>query len=67
MADYEGSKGLLCGGSTVLHMAVAKRHHGLVQVLVMAGAPLDAKDNEGNTPLHVACKDPNADLEVSWG
>jgi ankyrin repeat protein len=41
-------------GSTALHLAVRYGHAALVDTLIAAGAPLDARNAEGRTPLHDA-------------
>lgn len=41
------------GGSTALHIAVDTKDEKLVQVLIEAGARVNARDEYGNTPLHV--------------
>ena len=38
------------------HRATANEHTDMVQVLIDAGADIDAKDNDGWSPLHYACK-----------
>lgn len=41
---------------TALHAAVGVSHEDIVNDLLEGGAPLDGKDAEGKTPLHVAAK-----------
>ena len=41
---------------TALHCAVDKGHIYVVQVLIDAGADIEAKDNMGHSPLHLACR-----------
>jgi ankyrin repeat protein len=41
-------------GDTVLHIAAAKGYNRVVELLVQKGANLDAKDNDGRTPLAFA-------------
>ena len=43
-------------GSTSLHYAVLKKHTDVVQVLIAAGADVDANNSLGSTPLHCACE-----------
>ena len=45
-----------CSGArhTVLHVAAANRHRGVVECLVEAGASIEAQNAHGNTPLHSA-------------
>jgi ankyrin repeat protein len=40
--------------NTPMHAAAAGGQHALVELLVRAGAPVDARDGAGNTPLIVA-------------
>jgi ankyrin repeat protein len=40
--------------STALHLAVRYGHDAIVDALIAAGAPLDARNAEGRTPLHDA-------------
>lgn len=39
---------------TALHLAADRRHVGVVRTLVAKGANVDAADDDGNTPLHLA-------------
>jgi ankyrin repeat protein len=39
-----------------LHIAVLRNHPAIVRRLVVAGARLDIRDREGNTPLHLAAR-----------
>ena len=39
-----------------LHIAVLRNHPAIVRRLVIAGARLDVRDREGNTPLHLAAR-----------
>ena len=39
-----------------LHIAVLRNHPAIVRRLVVAGARLDVRDREGNTPLHLAAR-----------
>ena len=48
--NHEGNEAF-----TALHFAVQEGHHDVVEVLIDAGADIDAKINGGRTPLHVAC------------
>ena len=41
---------------TALHLAVFRKHTDVMQVLIDAGADIDAQNNEGRSPLHSACK-----------
>jgi len=41
-------------GITPLHVAVVKSHHQIAIRLIAAGANVNAKDNDNETPLHVA-------------
>ena len=40
---------------TVLHSAAANKETDVAQVLIDAGADIDARDNEGHAPLYFAC------------
>lgn len=39
-----------------MHCACAEEHLDAVEVLIGLGANVDAHDNDGNTPLHVATR-----------
>jgi len=39
-----------------MHYACAEEHLEAVEVLIGLGANVDARDNDGNTPLHVATR-----------
>jgi ankyrin repeat protein len=61
-------------GDTALHGAVAKGYGEVVQLLVKAGAKLDAKNKKGQTPLEIAHRSspfgslkPMADLLIKLG
>ncbi|KAJ6217207.1 hypothetical protein RDWZM_008364 [Blomia tropicalis] len=41
---------------TPLHLAVLKRQMNVIQLLVSRGVSFMFQDNQGNTPLHIACK-----------
>ena len=43
-------------GYTPLHIAVLQNQPAILRRLVVAGARLDARDNEGNTPLHLTAR-----------
>ena len=43
-----------CYNSTALHLAVQQKHSDVVQVLIDAGADIEAKDDEGRSPLLLA-------------
>lgn len=49
-------------GMTVLRMAAEGGHTELVQVLLDAGAAINAADAVGDTPLHLAALEGNASL-----
>ena len=49
---------------TALHTAVFKKHSSVVQVLIDAGADIEAKDEEGRSPLHHACACEVGELEL---
>ena len=46
-------------GRTALHIAVQNGKVNCVKVLVNAGAPLDAKDQRGRTPIDIANESKN--------
>lgn len=46
--------------STPLHEAVKARNLELVELLLSKGALVDSTDNQRMTPLHLACRRPNA-------
>lgn len=49
-------------GNTALHLALASRHTGVVNALLQAGARVTAvSNNNGESPLHVACKENDPD------
>jgi len=39
-----------------MHYACAEEHLEAVEVLIRLGVNVDAQDNDGNTPLHVATR-----------
>ena len=43
-------------GQTVLHLATSGRNPEVLEILLQHGAEIDAKDEAGNTPLHIACR-----------
>jgi ankyrin repeat protein len=56
-ALYEGDGYFdIAPGSTALHVAAWKLRGDLVQLLIERGAPVDAKDGKGRTPLMLAVK-----------
>ena len=46
-----------CRRHTPLHLAVITNQPNVTRYLVCHGARLDAQDVEGNTPLHIACRE----------
>ena len=46
----------LAPGSTALHVAAWRANHDLVKTLIAAGAPVDASDGRGRTPLQLAVR-----------
>ena len=42
---------------TPLHLAVMMRMPDVVRKLMAAGADVDPRDNKGDTPLHIACRE----------
>ena len=56
-ALYEGDGYFdIAKDSTALHVAAWKAHHPTVKFLIERGAPIDAKDGKGRTPLTLAVK-----------
>ena len=45
---------LEAGGSTALHIAVSQGHGNVVRLLLAEGALLDARDDDGATPVEIA-------------
>lgn len=43
-------------GQTALHVAALCSRHHEARLLVVAGATVDARDDAGQTPLHIACR-----------
>ena len=41
---------------TALHIAAQNNHAEVVEVLIDAGADIEAKDEDGSSPLHCACR-----------
>lgn len=56
-ARYE--QGTAFGNQTPLHLAARYAHAKACEVLLDNGAEIEAKDNEGLTPLHTVCKEAN--------
>lgn len=46
----------LVPGATALHVAAWRAHHDVVKTLIAAGAPVNARDSRGRTPLQLAVK-----------
>jgi ankyrin repeat protein len=56
-ALYEGDEYFdIAKDSTALHVAAWKAHHPTMKFLIERGAPIDAKDGKGRTPLALAVK-----------
>ena len=52
-------------GATPLHRAASQGHTDVVRILCEnPKIRIDIKDNEGNTPLHLACEDQNDSLAI---
>lgn len=48
---------LLCAGMAALHEAVLTGNLEVVKLLVKYGADVHQRDEDGWTPLHMACSD----------
>lgn len=55
LSPYLSSRLRESGGWTSLHWAVSVSNHIAIDVLLSAGAYVDATDVKGTTPLHIAC------------
>lgn len=53
-------------GRTPLHYACAKEKQNIVEKLIRDGAPLDAYDHHGLTPLHLAMQEGSDDVIASF-
>jgi len=57
-------------GNTALHMAVHRRQHACVKLLIQAGADVNAQNDDNETPLHMAVfaimmnDQPSSSLEI---
>ena len=49
---------------TALHTAVLEKHSSVVQVLIDAGADIEAKEDKGRSPIHHACACEVGELEL---
>ena len=47
---------------TALHLAAITRQARLTRKLLTSGAQVDARDHNGNTPLHIAAKEGHLDV-----
>ncbi|OJJ94681.1 hypothetical protein ASPACDRAFT_1883919 [Aspergillus aculeatus ATCC 16872] len=54
-ASYYSVNAQDCWGRTPLHLACESNQQELVEMLILAGAQLDIRDFEDQTPLHSAC------------
>ncbi len=57
-AEFEEGDGYwdVAGNSTALHVAAWRAHHGTVKLLIERGAPVNARDQKGRTPLALAVR-----------
>lgn len=56
-AAAEDSCGLVCAGMAALHEAVLTGNLEVVKLLIKYGADVHQRDEDGWTPLHMACSD----------
>ncbi|PRD32516.1 UNVERIFIED_CONTAM: Ankyrin repeat and protein kinase domain-containing protein 1, partial [Trichonephila clavipes] len=49
-------------GNTAMHLATQRKNGELLRLLLNSGGNVDAQNDEGLTPLHIACV--NGDLEI---
>mmetsp|Transcript_40033 Transcript_40033/g.129604 ORF Transcript_40033/g.129604 Transcript_40033/m.129604 type:complete len:254 (-) Transcript_40033:140-901(-) len=59
------ARGLGARGLTPLHVAAERGHPALVELLIKAGADLNAADGAGATPLHLAARAGQAKVVLS--
>ena len=52
-------------GQTPLHLAVLTKQYGITRKLLVHGATVDLRDKQGNTPLHVACRQGSMDCVLA--
>lgn len=61
---YQPKKATVQNGNSLLQLAVRKGNSELVKIIIDMGIPIDFKNDEGYTPLHVAVMTSKDDLVI---